>query len=266
MIEEGVAHVHAAGAHGLAGVGMGILGTALRLQGDLDGAAAALEDGLVLSRSIENIWGIALALQDLAQVALERGEDRRAAALFAECLTVACEIWDRRRIAECLEGFAELSVKAGGAERAAWLLGAAHALRESTGSSVEPVDRAVYDRSIADVRQVLGEPGFTAAWNAGRTAPLDEALADVVATSGTTNAAGAQPTQLTGEVQLSAREQEVVRLIARGLTNSQIGEQLVISRRTADRHVSNILNKLGLVTRVQIAAWALERVGAAARA
>ena len=39
----------------------------------------------------------------------------------------------------------------------------------------------------------------------------------------------------------------------------QIAEQLVISRRTADRHVSNILTKLGLATRSQISAWTSER-------
>jgi DNA-binding NarL/FixJ family response regulator len=43
-------------------------------------------------------------------------------------------------------------------------------------------------------------------------------------------------------------------LIARGLTNRQIAEQLVISQRTADRHVSNILDKLGFAGRGQIAA------------
>ena len=55
---------------------------------------------------------------------------------------------------------------------------------------------------------------------------------------------------------LTARERDVVALIADGLTNRQIAERLVISERTADRHVSNILSKLGLATRAQIASWA----------
>ena len=54
-------------------------------------------------------------------------------------------------------------------------------------------------------------------------------------------------------------------LVARGRTNREIAEQLVISQRTADRHVSNILDKLGLVHRAQVAAWAVEQGVSAAR-
>jgi DNA-binding CsgD family transcriptional regulator len=54
---------------------------------------------------------------------------------------------------------------------------------------------------------------------------------------------------------LSEREAEVARLVAKGLTNRQIAERLVISERTAENHVQHILGKLGFVTRSQIAAW-----------
>ena len=58
---------------------------------------------------------------------------------------------------------------------------------------------------------------------------------------------------------LTPREREVARLIARGETNRQIAATLVISERTADAHVQNILNKLGFSSRAQIAALAVER-------
>ena len=58
---------------------------------------------------------------------------------------------------------------------------------------------------------------------------------------------------------LSAREEEVAALVARGLTNRQIAAELVISERTAGSHVAHILDKLGFTTRAQIAAWAVER-------
>ena len=58
---------------------------------------------------------------------------------------------------------------------------------------------------------------------------------------------------------LTPRQRDVVALITRGLSNRQIAERLVISERTADRHVSNILTKLGLATRSQISAWTSER-------
>jgi WD40 repeat protein/DNA-binding CsgD family transcriptional regulator/transcriptional regulator with XRE-family HTH domain len=58
---------------------------------------------------------------------------------------------------------------------------------------------------------------------------------------------------------LTPREQEVATLVARGLTNRQIAERLVIVEGTADRHVSNILSKLTFRSRAQLAAWAVEQ-------
>ena len=48
-------------------------------------------------------------------------------------------------------------------------------------------------------------------------------------------------------------------LIARGLTNRQIGEALFIAERTADTHVEHILAKLGLGSRTQVATWVVEQ-------
>jgi DNA-binding CsgD family transcriptional regulator len=59
---------------------------------------------------------------------------------------------------------------------------------------------------------------------------------------------------------LTARESEVLRLVADGYSNGQIAERLFISRKTASVHVSNILSKLGVATRVQAAA-AAHRMG-----
>jgi DNA-binding NarL/FixJ family response regulator len=64
--------------------------------------------------------------------------------------------------------------------------------------------------------------------------------------------------------QLTFREREVVRLVARGWTNHQIGDALVIDQRTAEGHVSRILARLGLRKRAQIAAWAVQNGLAAA--
>ncbi|MGH7760215.1 MAG: LuxR C-terminal-related transcriptional regulator [Candidatus Dormibacteraceae bacterium] len=52
---------------------------------------------------------------------------------------------------------------------------------------------------------------------------------------------------------LGSHEAEIARLIAEGLTNKPIGTRLFISQRTVDAHVRNILNKLGVDTRAQIA-------------
>ena len=59
--------------------------------------------------------------------------------------------------------------------------------------------------------------------------------------------------------ELTARESEVAGLIAEGLTNGQLAERLFISPKTAAVHVSNILAKLALTSRAEIAAWAVRQ-------
>jgi NarL family two-component system response regulator LiaR len=59
--------------------------------------------------------------------------------------------------------------------------------------------------------------------------------------------------------ELTERELDVLKLIANGLTNSQIAEKLVISENTVKGHVSNILSKLHLADRTQVAVYAWQR-------
>jgi DNA-binding NarL/FixJ family response regulator len=58
---------------------------------------------------------------------------------------------------------------------------------------------------------------------------------------------------------LTRREKEIAALVARGLTSRQIASKLVLSTRTVDKHVTNILKKLGLHSREQIAARTAEQ-------
>lgn len=57
---------------------------------------------------------------------------------------------------------------------------------------------------------------------------------------------------------LSKRELEIVELVAAGLTNQEISQQLEISKRTVDNHVSNILSKTAAGNRVALVRWALQ--------
>jgi non-specific serine/threonine protein kinase len=69
----------------------------------------------------------------------------------------------------------------------------------------------------------------------------------------------APETEVTSEVQLTRREQEVADLVARGLSNATLARQLYLSPATVATHVSHILEKLGFSSRVEIAAWVVER-------
>lgn len=81
--------------------------------------------------------------------------------------------------------------------------------------------------------------------------------ANEAALSFTPTIAFSAPMESNGEVEgkLSARELEVAGLVAHGLTNRQIADDLGISKTTVDRHVSNILSKRGFASRAQLAAW-----------
>jgi DNA-binding NarL/FixJ family response regulator len=61
------------------------------------------------------------------------------------------------------------------------------------------------------------------------------------------------------DVQLTARETEVLRLVAKGLSYKQIAERLVVSHRTVQNHVQNTLQKLQLHNRVELTRYAIER-------
>jgi DNA-binding NarL/FixJ family response regulator len=58
-------------------------------------------------------------------------------------------------------------------------------------------------------------------------------------------------------IQLTPREAEVAQLVARGMTNRQIAHELVIATSTVERHIANILGKLDIRSRSQLAVWSV---------
>ena len=91
---------------------------------------------------------------------------------------------------------------------------------------------------------------------AGGDAVFSPRLAGFVLDAFATNAPPASDPELD---QLTAREQEVLRLIARGYTYKEIARDLEISAKTVETHVSAVLRKLQLSTRHQLARWATDR-------
>ena len=117
----------------------------------------------------------------LGNMACEAGEYTRASGLYEESL----ELGGRRMglnytILVCLEGLARVAVAQERMKRAAWLYGAAAALREDRGWPLPPVKRTEHERTVAAVREALGEEAFTAAWARGHALPLEEAIEDTL--------------------------------------------------------------------------------------
>lgn len=128
----------------------------IRAQGNLDRATAMLEESLALFRSLGHMWGIARALNGLAEVAREEGKVARASRLYGESFELERTAGDKPGIVACLEGLARVAVAQGLPERAARLCGAAAALREEVGAPITPAARAEHDRTVAAARTKAG--------------------------------------------------------------------------------------------------------------
>ncbi len=237
------------------------LGLIARDQRNYAQAETLFQESLALFRELEDTWGITTALVSLGVTARLRGDDTRAAELLQESLRFRRGLGDKAGIAECLEDLAAVSVPRGDPQRAARLLGAAEALRTSIGVELPPTHQAECKRIADAARKQLGKTAFERAWAVGRRMDAEQALEEALAPAlPEPSSAGGAQRRVSGKAPslLTQREQEVAALIAQGRTNREIAAALVITEGTAANHVQHILNKLGLNSRAQIAAWAVE--------
>jgi len=237
------------------------LGVLAEKQGDYERATALLEQALALAQRVGDKAHIAAVQCSLANVSLRRGDQELAAQLYRESLVSRQEIGYKPGLAESLEGLAGLACAQGYDEQAARIFGAAEALREATGYHRVPLDQVDHDERVAFTRDALGESAFATAWAKGRAMTLEQAIEFAltpVETAPLKTETKQKPRTGKAKDLLTAREREVATLVARGLTNHEIAERLVVTQRTAETHVQNILNKLGVTSRAEIAAWAVE--------
>jgi predicted ATPase/DNA-binding CsgD family transcriptional regulator len=233
-----------------------------RNRGDHALAIALLEEGLAPVRDRGDTWSSAFGLDVRGRLAWLQGDLPRAIRLQQESLLLRREMDDRLRVASCLDVLAWVAHAEGRAASAARWFGAAEAMRERSGAVSSVIWRAEHERNVAAARASLGEEAFAAAWAAGRALSVDAAIAEALGGGEPAPTAATPPERVsavTAADPLSPREREVAALIARGHTNRQIAEQLVISEWTADTHVHHILTKLDFRSRAQVAAWAVEQ-------
>ena len=223
-------------------------------QRDLEVVKSASSEGIRLCRAAGDLYPLEMMLINLGiaeALSANLDESKR---LYREALQIAKRIDHRVAQYYLLDLLGRIAASAGEARLAAQLTGAAQTVRTETGARMLPIVQALMPPPDASLIATLGAARFQAEVDAGQRLGGEEAIrlalgepapAPVVATAREDPSDGL----------LGKREAEVAKLVAEGLSNRQIGVRLFISERTVDGHLRNILNKLGVNSRAQIAGW-----------
>jgi non-specific serine/threonine protein kinase len=258
--EEALALWRAEGNHRGVAWALCLLAGLAREGGDLAAARGHYEEGLALFRWLGDGSSLARTLPEAAFVFLARGDDPAAAALFGEALALPAHLTTPFDVARCLAGLAAVAAGAGQPERAARLYGAAEARQAAAGVALPPADQTEIDRRLAAAGARLGATLFVAAREAGRALPPQQVTAAALAAASAAADARPRPPAPAKPARpgsLTAREAEVLHLVAAGKTDRQIAADLVLSEATVGRHLANIYNKLGVSSRAAATAFAL---------
>ncbi|MEB4211154.1 helix-turn-helix transcriptional regulator [Mycobacterium sp. 94-17] len=191
-------------------------------------------------------WYQMRALTVRAFIAIAQGDFEQAERDAHDALALAVHTRGYLRVADTLECLARLAAADGNRQYAVRLLGAAAGIRQRMGQPRYPMYQADYDAAVAVIREALGQEGFEAAWAEGTALSVDEAIAYAQ------RGRGQRKRPSSGWASLTPMENDVVRLVAEGLGNKDIGTRLFISPRTVQTHLTHVYAKLGLTSRVQL--------------
>ncbi|MET7897340.1 ATP-binding protein [Streptomyces mirabilis] len=221
--------------------------------GDPRGAEAGRQ-AVALAEAHGERWARAHAMWTLSCDAWRRGDREEALKLIRTALEIERGFNEPLSAALMLETLAWISASYGEYERAGRLLGAARKLWRDVGANISAFGPALEEdhaRCEESVVQALGVEAYERALAVGGGHDSPKQAIDFALGGGIDPAAvaAAIPSPLT------RREREVAALVAKGLSNRKIAEELVVSPRTVDFHVENIRAKLGFSGRAQVAAW-----------
>jgi predicted ATPase/transcriptional regulator with XRE-family HTH domain len=157
------------------------LADALRARGDLEEASTLLQESQSMLRRQEQrlpvINALVNTLTRLGSIHCETGDYARARESYVESLRLTWQYVGRAyETTACLEGLARVAAMQAQPERAAWLLGAAAALRDETGTPLTPIARTDYDHASEAAREALGDAAFDAAWTTGNETPFEASI------------------------------------------------------------------------------------------
>jgi len=261
LLEESLALAREVGDTVSVGIMLSNLGHVDLLRGDYERARARSEDALAFANELGST-GVELtpvAFVNLGLARLGLGAHEQARGSFKEALLTSQHLGRKQQIIESLEGMASLAGALGEATRAAHLRGAAEAAREVISFALSPGERALHEPYLAAARSALGEAGWEEALAEGRAMSLEEAAEYALAREDEPVVpASDEPSAEQPPISLTPREKEVALLVAQEMSNRQIASTLTLSEHTAATHVRNVLKKLRLHSRNQVAAWVRE--------
>lgn len=233
-----------------------LLALAALAQGDGHRSMELFAETLAYHETHGYVWPRAWVYGLMAEGAMLAGDRHQSLEYFQQSLAMFSDHGD---IYATLDGLTAVAIHAtafGDAKTAACLLGAVGTIRSSVGSRMTWLSLGE-QAAIEMVKTALGDEQFAAIQQESRSLQISEAVALALAFQ-PGKASG--PAVRTGDsLGLSAREIEVMRLMAEGMSNQEIGDTLYISGRTAGTHVSNILGKLGVHSRAAAVAVALNQ-------
>jgi non-specific serine/threonine protein kinase len=230
-----------------------LLGGVRRLLGDYAGAAELFAEAAPLLDA-KDPFSRARGWMLPADLAVDQGQYERAAELYTTALRDFQRVGFRPWIDWVAQRLGILAIRMGDQRRGVRILSARHEIDARALAGVFP--ELVYDRrrALEHARLALGEESFAAEASVGQTLTLEDTVLEALKVKAPT----AEQTASTSDGPLTARQHEVAALIARGLTNGEIAERLVVSPHTVERHVENILDRLRLSSRIEIAVWMVE--------
>ena len=193
------------------------------------------------------------SLLGLAHLARLEEDQGRAWELAHDSLEVLTDYGDRSGTADALEAVAGVAASSGRPEQAVRLLSATTRFRADTGLGRFPREAAAFDLDLAVAQRQLGAEEAEVCSAEGEGLSLDEAV------DYARRGRGERGRPATGWSSLTPAERDLVRLVAEGRTNAQIGERLVISPNTVKWHLSNVYAKLDVEGRAELAAQAARR-------
>jgi DNA-binding CsgD family transcriptional regulator len=253
LMDEGLPLLRQVGNPYRLAMALNYAGDLARCKGNYAQAQSAYEECIAILRGLDAVRDLASALHNLGHTCLHLRDVERAHALLSESLSIQQALRNTPGVAECLIGYAALAVARGLPGAGARLLAAAVSIGGERVATAWAATRMEYEHTLSLICTGLTDSNFEAEQVAGRAFSLAQAV-DYARNL----PLAAIPTAQNKLGDLTTREREIAALIARGRSNGEIADELVVSKRTVEKHVANILSKLAFTNRAQIVRWAIE--------